>query len=1740
MKNTNFPRKAISLLLALITVLGVMPLNIIALGEEPSVTIQYNGSDASSVSLVEDDKITLDTKVANFDGEVKYQWEILADEEEDIWVKIGDKTQAKCEITYALVKSCLNERGRAQMRVTVTSGEQKATSKPVEIKVSYLVNDYQPTVAYETADKGDDNTAFALDSVLDIFSMPVKAAEGDGISIINVYFYFQTESGRLIKTLHYPLALGYEGFTVDFPVEIGYLPYYNGDQVSSLEVPAGLTDSKIEYTIIYKPQEVDYKVYHYLQNANDDGYTLEDTTPHRGIVENQVGNDLHKQYEGFEYISYARPVIAPDGSTAVEIYYNRVYHTVLFRVDSEYKGAYGQDNLYVRYGTTVGVNNLHCEGYVFEKWELISPKDSDTYPELHDILSVWENDYDERKIKVNCNIEYKAILTEAGTSYKIFFWRENADDGLYSLWHEHTEPANTGDTLTWKDSYLDYIAGFDELEYFTLNWEKTEEDWKETAGEGSTIDSPIKVLNDGSTVINIYYARRRYTINFYADTSLKDSNGNYVCNMVPHTHGVGYCKFNPYNCEHPGDHTEHSHTDECGVLNCNINGGKAHIHNPYNCCDTHVHDKGCYSMHTTFAEAEALNEQIKTQVQANTEKQVQDFFSFSIPSSVVKALANIINSITGNVAEIAAKEASGQLASKEPPKNIQNGYIQYLNGVSIDYNETKRIVFWDITLFGTVTLDIPAIYIEDGDGNPNNNWHYYTGSLKDGEIQEADKCSLPDHDHTSGCTYGEDCEACKNGTCDVVHKCDLTEHIHGHDCFTTCIGPENGYHHTAECYSYACMIPEHKHGDNADQYHGTNTLVATIQAKYGQSILEYLKYYSELDANGIAQNGSNQKFLAWKYAGTGWGNTNSITRYVKHVTMVGDLCYSQGVDAFAVYNTENTESNPVEYKLHYMFETLDTNPMDTDEKHYTEDLNHYQVVWWPQGKPLSEMKADSKDITGFKAAGAILEEGTTDYNIYYNRKDYQFTIYNQEDELRTYPVKFGQSLSSIKYMLLDGIYFDFANEQYVEDGKSIDVANMVYPDGLEPGAYVFDKWYSTNTKNKYTVIDWDNDVVTEDNLYAFAIWNPVVRTVKVYHDVSKKQQFSTDGYQEVAHRAFAKAPSLDEVNLDINGDGINDLYFAGWFYFDEEKGEEAAFLFDFPIKQDMEIYAKWSSNTIVNYEIRYVIKQEDSNGNEETIHIADPTVGIGVLGHNKTFTPKYGSNLYDTYQTGYYPETSSHTIRMGYDEDNNYVATVVYEFVYEGISEVKYKVQYLESGSGAQLLPDMEYTTTDPGAWAMFLPIDGYTPDKLSKSIILSSNEEENIIAFYYTKNETPEEGGGEEEPIPQAPWIMNHYVANYPDGDTYKLYSSSETFLNDISCEKNGFVKYGGTYLDNILGYEFDYATVVYRYMGDDGLPVEVETDPIELDADGNIKYALTEYGMSINFYYKRVPVKYTVQYIDENGNVFAFDERFNQEIFSEENLHGKTVSVTVDPELNAILRGKGYGLASGTTISITLDPVESRNVVRFQYTPRPVFYYYNIVGVDDPALAGVSLSLPTESIDANSTANTKGSTAKESDKYYFDGWYADAECTVLVTKDPYIQPKKTANGIYEDATYYALFLPRNANTSIQVTSKHGDNFIVQLVGKEGTLAAGMSIEIAVVDGVAKLVNLPVGTYTVTIKTDWSWRYGDVASQEMIVDVPATEDAFGGQIEIDLTENDAYNQSNWLDDYGYDEYKSN
>ena len=127
--------------------------------------------------------------------------------------------------------------------------------------------------------------------------------------------------------------------------------------------------------------------------------------------------------------------------------------------------------------------------------------------------------------------------------------------------------------------------------------------------------------------------------------------------------------------------------------------------------------------------------------------------------------------------------------------------------------------------------------------------------------------------------------------------------------------------------------------------------------------------------------------------------------------------------------------------------------------------------------------------------------------------------------------------------------------------------------------------------------------------------------------------------------------------------GENGNYvFVGWFY--EENGVEKAYDFSIAVTKDLDLYAKWSSNTLVEYTIYYKLE----NG---TV-IAAETHGSALAGTTKTFEAKFGDELNEGYKTGYYPETASHSVTMDINGGNEYT------FYYVAKQKVNYTVRYLE------------------------------------------------------------------------------------------------------------------------------------------------------------------------------------------------------------------------------------------------------------------------------------------------------------------------------------------------------------------------------------------------------------------------------------------------------------------------------
>ena len=64
--------------------------------------------------------------------------------------------------------------------------------------------------------------------------------------------------------------------------------------------------------------------------------------------------------------------------------------------------------------------------------------------------------------------------------------------------------------------------------------------------------------------------------------------------------------------------------------------------------------------------------------------------------------------------------------------------------------------------------------------------------------------------------------------------------------------------------------------------------------------------------------------------------------------------------------------------------------------------------------------------------------------------------------------------------------------------------------------------------------------------------------------------------------------------------------FVGWFYKDAD-GTEHAFDFSMPVTKDLNLYAKWSVNTLVSYTIKYAVRNEDGQASMHALPSRWPT-----------------------------------------------------------------------------------------------------------------------------------------------------------------------------------------------------------------------------------------------------------------------------------------------------------------------------------------------------------------------------------------------------------------------------------------------------------------------------------------------------------------------------------------------------
>lgn len=659
-------------------------------------------------------------------------------------------------------------------------------------------------------------------------------------------------------------------------------------------------------------------------------------------------------------------------------------------------------------------------------------------------------------------------------------------------------------------------------------------------------------------------------------------------------------------------------------------------------------------------------------------------------------------------------------------------------------------------------------------------------------------------------------------------------------------------------------------------------------------------------------------------------------------------------------------------------------------------------------------KEDYFPITGFTQRDNDVPDFDRDNKayLYYTRNSYELKFINYGTAVKT-----GTKLYQA----------DISGEYFVPE----------YPATLETGAYTFDGWYIDETMQQR--FSFENATMPAKPLVLHANWVPVTHRVTTWLTVDKDTPVNVgnSNVQTVPHGGTAEAPA----------EPVRDPYkFIGWFYMDEN-GTEKAFDFSMPVHRDLDLYAKWNADALVDYVIRYT----DEAGNE----IASPTTGSALAETTKTFDAKAGDELNEGYRTGYYPKTNSHSMVMEIKGENG---KNEFTFVYKKMPEVQYTVRYINRATGNNVFEGVGTVSektgvTSAAVWTeTFLTIKGYRPDAYQKRLVLSVNAAENVITFYYDKDEV------------HAPVQVIHWTQNIA-GDGYTEYQSS----TDLNGEINK--PYSAEPI-TIPGFDFKCGKV-----GDTETAL----------AEGKLTANVTADGLVLNLYYDRIEYPYVFKFLEQGT-----DEKLAESVADSARYQARVTQTAKNIP--------GYTLASDENQYIDIaieDPANTaeKNVRIFYYTENEIEIKYVAVGADMGTVTPAS-----ETVKAI-TGTASGSTPKAEDGYKFVGWYKDEACTIPVdkdwVKDNKLVPGKTENyGTdekpimgYEDATYYAKFEDDVAQLTITkqgaIPVDENQSFVFTVTGpnsySERVVIYG--------NGSVTIKNLKPGTYTVT-EEGWSWRY--------------------------------------------------
>ncbi len=607
-----------------------------------------------------------------------------------------------------------------------------------------------------------------------------------------------------------------------------------------------------------------------------------------------------------------------------------------------------------------------------------------------------------------------------------------------------------------------------------------------------------------------------------------------------------------------------------------------------------------------------------------------------------------------------------------------------------------------------------------------------------------------------------------------------------------------------------------------DTNYTTATQKYSFTAKYEQDIAELWPSYDNFKTHPKTGNRTYQ-FSGWSE--TGASSSSLLTS--KKLKLSADMIVNTTLNAKQTF-TANYSQSGYTSNLYYCFESFDQTSTTTSDtrrfyngKYYDSQPELYQTAF------SSSTNWNAKEITGVENVGK--DSSGSKFWFYYDRHEFNITFYNVVQDFLIKTVKYKESAKS-----LEGI---------VPDSYPVDTPG--------DGEWIFEGWY----RDPYfqTELELKNEDGSykeiEESLTVYAKWS------EPSYEVDFNLQGGTwteesENYKDIGDNTYQLTV---KEGTHISEPETPEKYgynFLGWYYTTEINGvaTEVRYLFEETqaVYHDIVLTAKWSTDLLLPYKVKYIKAELDEDGNMIT-DIKQYKNGFEELETEKVVNDVlFGTTITENAlsivdeETGQFwvvdSATKNLTINSMNEEDNT-----IY-FFYHLVPELKYTIYYVQ-WTGKEYnrgdIPDKSEMVAPPETVTLVskdgtsvsvnaINIPGYSPRLTwTKELQLIADESKNTLYFYYE---------------------MNHQIATYN--------------INYYFMDKDG--NYPLTPNHTSTGELAIGTTVIISEFNDPNPPDEKWFKGHELDETlSDIFVIITEGTSTVNVYYKNMiyDVKYHLQ---------------------------------------------------------------------------------------------------------------------------------------------------------------------------------------------------------------------------------------------------------------------------------------